>query len=109
MLTEIGTPKPKGQRAGGCVIHAAPLIAPDGLVATEHFQAGGDTRRLGKCDPTGGCNAGCQMLVLFLFLLMRVSRKLVAEAESQSPASIPGTVGSPSARAEGDIRSDGSI
>ena len=33
MLAEIGTPEPKGQRAGGGVIHAAPLIAPDGLVA----------------------------------------------------------------------------
>ena len=33
MLTKVGTPEPKGQRAGGGVIHAGPLIAPDGLVA----------------------------------------------------------------------------
>jgi hypothetical protein len=40
MLTEIRTPEPKGQGAGGGVIHAAPLIAPTARLATEHFQAG---------------------------------------------------------------------
>jgi hypothetical protein len=54
MLAEIGTPEPKGQRAGGGVIHAAPLIAPDGL------------------DSIRGCTAGRIVIVLDMFLLIAV-------------------------------------
>jgi hypothetical protein len=49
------------------------------------------------------------MVVLFLFLSKCVSRRSIAEAESQSRTSLPGTVGSPSVRAEDNIRSGGSI